>query len=915
MQLDLEKILTHASDRLDARRLGRGHEDHVVAFKRFLKIETERLRIRHRFGIGGGEVAACRSYVIDLVVRYASQLVARDLSRGESAEPLGCALVALGGYGRQELAPFSDVDLLFLRAGPRAGGAKEFAEQLLYLLWDMGLTVGHSYRSVAESVTIAKDDLHSRNAMAEGRLLVGDEALYRQFAKALDDNVFRSRSKTAAYLDTMRAEVEARHGKHGRAVCVQEPSIKEGVGGLRDLHAMIWVGRAKYRCRTLDDLRAGDHLSGPDFAAARRAYDFLWRVRHEAHFVTGRATDLLTLDLQHIVAASLGFEPKRGMLASEIFMREYYSRAQELSRVSERFLARALEPADEARRFTFAPQSSKVFGRFENRNGRLASAEPEAAPSARHLLEAFLVAQATRLDLSDALKQTIQSNLALVDRRFRNSPEARRSLLELLRRKGGVAPALRQMHDAGFLGRMLPEFGRVTCLVQHDLYHKYTIDEHTLRAVEALDGVWAGLDAKVARFARISEEIDDAMPLYLGLLLHDIGKGRGGGHVSKGARIAERVCERLDLDERSASTVVFLVRQHLLLSHVSQRRNLSERSLISKLAKEVGSVARLNMLTLLTYADMSAVAPGVWSGWKEALLWDLYGRLRERLTGREGESRAGGAEPPLKERVVKALPRDVLPSEVERHFAMLPEDSLRGVEPDSIVRQIRMVKRLESEPLAVAWRPVGDELCTDLTVCARDQKGLFARIAGTLTANGINILAVNARTRDDGVALDTFTVCEVSGHRPVRPERWPDLAAALEAAVMGRLDVDAAVATWRRKTSRPKRRQRVLPPTPSTVRFDSAASAVSTVVEVRAEDEPGLAYTMAGALSALGFDITFAKIATEKNHVLDVFYVVDGEGRKLDPAMFDVVERTLLEALGALAAGPDGHSVPARRAV
>ncbi len=470
-------------------------------------------------------------------------------------------------------------------------------------------------------------------------------------------------------------------------------------------------------------------------------------------------------------------------------------------------------------------------------------------------------------------------------------------MTKILQRRGRVAHALRMMHETGFLGRFLPEFGRITFLVQHDLYHKYTVDEHTLKAVEALDQAAQGTDPKLARLRKVFAEIEDVAPLYLGLLFHDIGKGHGGGHVLRGVRITERVCRRLGLNQTSTQDVIFLVQQHLLMSHLSQRRDLTEDHLIAEFASTVGSLHRLNMLMLLTYADMSGVGPGVWNDWKGALLWELYDRTRLHLTGNKSTKSRRSRTALLREQVNQGLTLKFLPSEIERHLAMLPERYLRVTEPKQIGRHLRLVKLLEGEELTTDWQTIEEGHCTELTVCTHDKPGLFAAIAGTLTAYGINILSADLYTREDGVVLDTFKICEVSSHHPVRAEQWLRVEQSLKAATEGRYDVAAAIEQWRAKAlRRAKRRNHHLPAQP-VVRFDSEASTSSTVIEVKAEDAPGLAYKIASTLAALELNITFAKITTEKSHALDIFYVTDSTGEKLTTTDMSLVERTLLDAL------------------
>ena len=904
MRINLETILTQANEKLPASYNARDHEEQVEAFRSFLKVETERLRIRHRFGLPGSEIVAGRSYVIDLVVCRVCQLAASDLDLTE-ADLNGFAAVALGGYGRKELCPFSDIDILFLYAGRKTQFIKKLVEPVLYILWDAGLTVGHSFRSVSECVSIAKEDIVSRNAMSEARLITGSQELFRRFVRELDETVFKKKRETDAFVEEMKLQLQSRYEKFGSTVCLQEPNVKESAGGLRDLHSVLWVGHTRYGCRGLDDLRAQDHISGAEYGAARRAYDFVLRVRNEAHFSTGRHTDLLTLDLQPVLAANLGYERRRGLQASELFMRDYYQRASQLHSFAEDFLTRAFQNNKPGWKSALSRSgSSKSKENYVVKQGWLqprgSLSEFEIDPL--RILEAFTVAQSEGVGLSTELKLAIRRSLPGIDRRMRDSAAAGPAFVEMLRRPGRVAATLRSMHETGFLGRFLPEFGRITFLVQHDFYHRYTIDEHTLKTTEALDRLANGLlgdserFAHADRFAKTLGEIKDTAPLYLGLLLHDIGKGHGGGHVAKGVRIAERVCSRLGLEQKASQRVIFLVRQHLLMSHLSQRRDTADESLVEEFARTVGDIESLNLLLLLTYGDMSGVAPGVWNDWKASLLWDLYAGAKAVLTGGSKPRSDPGRREKVKQKVALLLLPEFLPSEVERHFAMMPERYLRITDPDQIAQQLRLVRQLDSQSLVTAWKIGADRHFTELTVCTRDSAGLFARIAGTLTASGLNILSADLNTREDGVVIDTFRVSEVGGHQPVKSDRWPKIEETLREGIEGRLDVADAVERWRIKIRRPRRRT-TRPPVQPSVRFDSESSATSTVVEVRAEDAPGLAYRISSTLAQLGLDITFAKIATDKNNALDVFYVTDSDGQKLLPTFMPAVEAALIDAL------------------
>ena len=892
MDLAFSNTPRPADPAIDVAAIGSSAGEVAVSFKRFLKIETERLRTRHRFGLGGREIATGRSDLVDVVVGRACQRAAAEFAPTLPGEQRQIAVVAIGGYGRRELAPCSDVDLLFLHADRADEDIRAVVEHALALLWDAGLTVGHSFRTVGECVAMAKDDLHSRTALGEARLVTGSATLFARLIEQMDALVFASARATQTFLESLRFDLGERYERFGRAVGLLEPHVKESAGGLRDLHVVLWVAHALFGARGLPALHEEGRISDRERRSALRAYDQLYRVRNEAHFATGRKADLLTLDLQPTLAANLGYRARGGVLASEIFMRDYYERASDLHRFARGFLLRHA-PVPPRRRFGLGLLRRRPRGTFEIRDGKLFARGPGGSlGSARRVLEAFAIAQSEGPELSEELKLDVRESLPLLDRAFRTSREAGRALRHVLGHQGRVGPTLRAMHETGVLGRLMPEFARVTFLVQHDYYHRYTVDEHTLTAIDALDRAAGagGDDASRERFRKVFAEVAHPATVYLGLLLHDIGKGHGGGHVRRGARIAERVCARLGLEPDRAADVTFLVEAHLEMSQISQRRDLTEPGLVEAFARRTSTVDRLNMLLLLTYADHCGVGPGIWNEWKGALLWDLYTRTRGRLSEDAGpvdEAPRESARDAASRQLVAEFPA----SEVERHFALMPEKYLRSTSAAHMVRHFRLVQSRGEAPLAAEWH--GGDHCTELVVAARDQPGLLAQMAGTVTAQGLDILSVDLYTREDGLAVDVFKVRDARDHGAVAAARRPAVEQALRSAVEGRYDVAAGVERWRRGWRRRAKRPLVRP----AVRFDSVSSATSSVIEVRAEDEPGLVYRIASLLSTRGLNIGFAKIATEKSHALDVFYVTDTRGEKLAEEQMLALEAALLAEL------------------
>src|SRR6266550_3366785 len=504
-----QKVLDHAAARFSLDQPLANPAKISQQFRTFLKIEDQRLKMAHRCGTPGRQTAATRSSVLDLVVKRAYQAATLLAAIGErSRDPMnGCAVVALGGYGRGELAPYSDLDLLFLHSNGSLQ-TKPLVEEILRLLWDAGVAVGHSFRTVVDCRSAAHADPHFQTALVSTRMLAGDGPLYDSLLETLQRD---RRKRTDAFLLAIRNERDARYAKFGAAVCLQEPNLKESAGGIRDFHTALWAGYARYGCRTLDELKASEIISENERRSAARAVEFLWRVRYAAHLSTGRKTERLSLDLQTTLAREFGYESNAYLLASETFMRDYYHHARELHRFTEAMLARAAETNGKKGHWWKRKPSQPPGEPLSIRNGRL-ELEGDSAVFAQNpllLLDAFALAQAASVPLSSALREAVCQSLTLVDRKFRSSAEASLAFLKLLSRRGRGGYALRLMHDVGFLARFMPEFERISLLIQHDLYHHYTVDEHTLKAVEALDELYTSQDKQRAHLRIIFEEIED----------------------------------------------------------------------------------------------------------------------------------------------------------------------------------------------------------------------------------------------------------------------------------------------------------------------------------------------------------------------------------------------------------------------
>jgi [protein-PII] uridylyltransferase len=931
-----EKVLEHGERRLGCVARLTEPEEISSRLRSFLKIEDRRLRIAHRLGAGGMWTARARSFVIDTLVAHAFRIAAAPARAvtDETARAAGldCALIAVGGYGRAELSPFSDIDLLFLHADRRSSRSREMTERVLHLLWDAGLDIGHRSHTVDECIAAARNDPHFQTALACVRPLAGDRAFPDKLRAALE----RERRKHgAAWIAMARRQRDERHLKTDRAIYLQEPNVKESAGGLRDLHTALWALSARHGCGTLEDVRLRRGIISEDeYAQAHEAYSFLLRVRHEAHWLTGRKTDRLALDLQGALAEEFGYVSSPYLLASEQFMRDYYRRARAVFSLSETMLARVEEeassPSPDAPRWFNRLRRAQAGELFSIRDGQLRFERDARLFAERPQLffEAFALAQVAGVTLGHDLREAMRRHLSALDHRFRASDESAHAFLKLLGVRGRVAHVLRLMHEVGFLGRYIPEFGRITMLIQHDLYHHYTVDEHTLRAVEALDrlprtGEQSPQERSGAQLSTAFDEVKDASLLYLSVLLHDLGKGRGRGHIARGAHIARRVCARLQMGAKDAGLVMLLVRHHVLMAHLSQRRDVREPRLAKKFAADMGSVDALNMLLLLTYADLNGVGPGVWSTWKGTLLLELYHRTRAHLLlapGSDAPFYAAEAAARLKEEVFSISGGKLARSEIERHFALLPRRYARSSAAAQVASDLLLIEGLRDSGGVIGFRwlpPTG--AATELTIAARDRRGLFADLAGALAAQGIEILSADLNTRGDQIALDHFALRDAATRRAIEEHRLPSLERALLAAARGAGDVAAAVERWRtHHAPRRLKSSRAVRRTEPTVACDNEIAEAATVVEVRAADEHGLAYKIASILTACGLDIDCAKIATEKSDALDVFYVTNAGGAKLTAAQIAGLTSALKSSLaGALSEGwqPSTTAVRAKREV
>ncbi len=695
----LEQVLAHAASSLAATGTRRPTEV-LPLYKKFLKVEEHRLRLKHQAGGGGREICARRSELIDVLLQYVFDAAATAARRNGTAKvPL--ALVALGGYGRGELNPFSDIDVMLLHQGKKeiSPHLEEMVQQVLYLLWDSGFKVGHSTRSIKEALAQANQDMRTKTAMLESRFLAGDAELAREFRRQ-----FRSKCVNGyerEYVELRMQDQVARHKKFGDSVYLQEPNLKSGCGGLRDYQNLLWMTYFKEGSLSTNQLVGKDWLSESDQRRIEKAYDFLLRLRTALHYATGRATDILHINLQEEIAKRLDYSSGNGQLRSEALMRDYYEHTRDIFRVTERITEQFVSGYVTSKTrslFSFLPllraHKTPVGEFFFVRNKHLHPVRRDLfRKDPEQMMRAFQFAQERGLDLSPELEDLLSRSLGEVTRTYQYARGPRAIFKEILSQKGRVGRILRMMHRVDFLGRYIPEFGQLTCLVQHEFLHRYTADEHTLVCIDKLDALAQTNDPKLIAYRKIFEQLEDPFVLYLALLLHDSGKAVGARpHSEASALFAQRVAARLQLSSEQRKALILLVDHHLTLSMIAQQRNLDDPATVTDFAHIVKHQKNLNSLMLLTLADGQGTSAEGWSDWKESLVWALFHETSRCLADQKSYYEQTKVERESLQASVTAKLSADFAAEIEAHFEFMPDNYFRASDLPEIIEHLKLFR-------------------------------------------------------------------------------------------------------------------------------------------------------------------------------------------------------------------------------
>jgi [protein-PII] uridylyltransferase len=848
---------------------------------------------------------------IRLIYEFAARHLYPSLNPSEAEH---MAIVATGGYGRGLLAPGSDIDLLFLLPYKQTAWGESIAETILYCLWDMGLKVGHATRSIDECIRQAKADMTIRTALLEARFLLGERKLFDEMNARFIKDVAQGSARD--FVNAKLAEREERHRRAGQSRYLVEPNVKDGKGGLRDLHTLFWIAKYVYHVREPEELIEHGVFDREEFQGFIRCEDFLWSVRCNMHFLTGRAEERLSFDIQREIAVRLGYTRHPGLQDVERFMKHYFLVAKEVGDLTAILCAEL-----EDRQAKELPVLRRVMARFRPRgrrtlsetedfvvdNNRINVADPDVfRRDPVNLIRIFHLADRHGLLFHPDAMRTAARSLALVDSNLRHNPEANRLFLEILTSHNDPERVLRRMNEVGVLGRFVRAFGRIVAMMQFNMYHHYTVDEHLLRCIGMLAEIERGGSDE---FKLASELIQTIQPqhrtvLYVALFLHDIAKGRVEDHSIAGARIARRFCPRLGFSPAETETTAWLVENHLVMSTIAQSRDLSDRKTIENFAAVAQSLERLKLLIILTTADIRAVGPGVWNGWKAQLLRALYYETEPVLTG--GFSEVNRAQRvAMAQDELKAELADWPAADVERYLARHYPAYWLKVDLPHKVAHARFVRDAEGagKTLATEIELDADRQIVDLTVLAPDHPRLLSIIAGACAAAGGNIVGAQIYTTTDGLALDTISLSREFERDDDEVRRAGRIATGIEQALSGSVRLPEVVA--KRATAKPRLKAFAIEP---EVLINNQWSNRYTVVEVSGLDRPGLLYELTATLSKLNLNITSAHVATFGERVVDVFYVTDLLGAQITSLTRQAaIKRALIQLLAGT-----GEGAPAR---
>jgi len=820
------------------------------------------------------------------------EIIVRALSEFGFKDVKGISIIALGGYGRDELCPYSDIDLLILYSVKSKKGAKELTEHLLYFLWDLNLEIGYSVRTVDECIELSKDhDTTILTSLLDSRHIYGDEKLTKKLENKLYNELLPEYSNI--FIDKKIAESKNRVRRYGGSVYLLEPNIKEGEGGLRDVHTALWVAQARYKIKNFRDLLNIGVINSKEHRVIEKCYNFLLAVRSQLHYLAKRREDRLSFDYQEKVARFFGYRDAE-LRAVEKFMRVYYLRARLTNQQSERIIESCIAKtrvSSESRRTTYLENGFTIQG------GRLSVTSRNVfKENPVNLIRAFEYANKHSVKMSKHLTWLIRENSIHIDDKIRRNSEFNGIFLRILKTAKNVSEILYQMNELRLLAHYIPEFGKIVCMVQHDAYHVYTVDVHSIfmvREIEKLTNY--SYEEEFPLLTKIAESVEKRHVLYLACLIHDAGKGSGKDHSEKGARMAPVIAERMGLNKQESMQLEFLVKCHLIMPHYSQRRDLHDVSLIERFSEMVKSLETLILLYLLTFADMRSVGPDVWSNWKGMLLRDLYLRTAKYLElGEYTKESVEKRKERVIDKVLKINKKQVSLKRTRNILDSMPDSYFSAHAPKAIANHIKIINKSDSDMTTDLVHHPREEY-DEFIFWGNDDKKLIYKICGVLTASNVNILGARIVTTNDGRVLDVFYVNKLGKSTSDEKEVWEKINTNLISVHKGKDDVEQLV---NKRKSGTAFYEKVIPKYPPRIEIDNNSSDTSTVIDIYTHDRAGLLYDVAKTLDKLRLNINYAKISTKVDQVVDVLYVSTRAGKKItDEKRIERIKNALMDAI------------------
>ncbi len=820
------------------------------------------------------------------------EIIVRALSEFGFKDVKGISIIALGGYGRDELCPYSDIDLLILYSVKSKKWAKELTEHLLYFLWDLNLEIGHSVRTVDECIELSKDhDTTILTSLLDSRHIYGDEKLTKKLENKLYNELLPECSNI--FIDKKIAESKNRVRRYGGSVYLLEPNIKEGEGGLRDVHTALWVAQARYKIKNFRDLLNIGVINSKEHRVIEKCYNFLLAVRSQLHYLAKRREDRLSFDYQEKVARFFGYRDAE-LRAVEKFMRVYYLRARLTNQQSERIIESCIaktRASSESRRTTYLENGFTIQG------GRLSVTSRNVfKENPVNLIRAFEYANKHSVKMSKHLTWLIWENSIHIDDKVRRNSEFNGIFLRILKTAKNVSEILYQMNELRLLAHYIPEFGKIVCMVQHDAYHVYTVDVHSIfmvREIEKLTNY--SYEEEFPLLTKIAESVEKRHVLYLACLIHDAGKGSGKDHSEKGARMAPVIAERMGLNKQESMQLEFLVKYHLIMPHFSQRRDLHDVSLIERFSEMVKSLETLILLYLLTFADMRSVGPDVWSNWKGMLLRELYLRTAKYLElGEYTKESVEKRKERVIDKVLKINKKQVSLKRTRNILDSMPDSYFSAHAPKAIANHIKIINKSDSDMTTDLVHHPREEY-DEFIFWGNDDKKLIYKICGVLTAGNVNILGARIVTTNDGRVLDVFYVNKLGKSTSDEKEVWEKINTNLIRVHKGKDDVEQLV---NKRKSGTAFYEKVIPKYPPRIEIDNNSSDTSTVIDIYTHDRAGLLYDVAKTLDKLRLNINYAKISTKVDQVVDVLYVSTRAGKKItDEKRIERIKNALMDAI------------------